>query len=272
MTAAIQTRSPRLPKLAIAVLAVAVLAGLLAPVLAPSDPREPSSDRLQSPSLDHLMGTDALGRDLLSLTLYALRTDLSLILLVTAAPMVIGTILGAVVGYLGGLLDAAFRWLADIMQALPAYLLLLALVFAMGPGTTSLVTAFAVMGWVTYARLIRTEVQRTKEREYVQAAYLSGLSRVHVLVRHVLPNSLTQTLVFFTTDLGMALQAIAVLSYFGLGVPPETPELGAMVADGQLLLRTHWWLSGVPGLIIIVLGVSIAVVGDRLRDQREEPR
>lgn len=262
----------RPPRIATVVLVGCTLAALLAPLLAPYDPNLPSNDRLAPPSLAHLLGTDALGRDLLSMVLYALRTDLSLIMLVTLAPMAIGTILGAVVGYLGGIADTCFRWVADIMQALPAYLLLLALVFAMGPGTASLVTAFALMGWVTYARLIRAEVRRTKEREYVHAAYLSGLSRAHVLVRHVLPNSLTQTLVFVATDLGMALQAIAVLSFFGLGVPPGTPELGAMVADGQLMMRSHWFISGIPGLVIVMVGVALASAADWLRQRSEVER
>jgi peptide/nickel transport system permease protein len=259
-------------QVAAGVLAAAVLVAVLAPVLAPHDPAAQDFALLQPPSGAHPFGTDPLGRDVLSRTLYALRTDLSLIALVTVAPMIIGTVLGALAAFFGGIVDGVVRWLADVLQALPAYLLLIALVFALGPGTGSLVVAFAMLGWVVYARLIRTEVRRVREREFVAASYLAGMSRTSVLFRHVLPNSIGQTLVFMATDLGLALQAIAVLSFFGLGVPSGTPELGSMIADGQLFLRAQWWLATIPGLLIVALGVAIAAVGDRASRRFGVPR
>ncbi|ADB50653.1 ABC transporter permease [Conexibacter woesei] len=254
------------------ILALAVLTAIFAPLLAPYDPAQQSLDQLQAPSAEHLLGTDALGRDVLSRIIFALRTDLVLVAFAAGLPMLIGTLIGAVAAYRGGVLDAAVRWVADVFQALPVYVLLIALVFVLGPGAASLIVSFSLLGWIVYARLIRTEVRRVREREYVSASYLLGLSRPAVLLRHVLPNSLHQSFVYLATDLGMALQGIAVLSFFGLGVKAGTPELGAMVAEGQLFLRGHWWLAAFPGLAIVILGSSFAALGDRLNAGTEADR
>ncbi|MEV0143368.1 MULTISPECIES: ABC transporter permease [unclassified Nonomuraea] len=251
---------------AVPLLAVIVLAAVLAPVLAPADPARLTLEQLQPPSAAHLLGTDALGRDVLSRMLFALRTDLLLMVFAAGLPMLLGTLVGAVAAYYGGILDAALRWTADILQALPVYVLLIAFVFVLGPGTSSLLVAFSALGWVVYARLIRTEVRRVREREYVSASHLLGLSHASVLVRHVLPNALRQSLVYLATDMGMALQGVAVLSFFGLGVKAGTPELGAMVAEAQLFLRSHWWLAAFPGLAIMILGSCVAALGDRSGD------
>ncbi|MGW4959151.1 ABC transporter permease [Nonomuraea sp. NPDC004186] len=273
MTAAVVAHPRRgfawLRRPAAGVLALVILAAVLAPLLAPADPDLQTLDQLRPPGAAHLLGTDALGRDVLSRLLFALRTDLLLMLFAAGLPMLLGTLIGAVAGYYGGLLDAAVRWVADIFQALPVYVLLIAFVFVLGPGTPSLLVAFGVLGWVVYARLIRTEVRRVREREFVSASYLLGLSHVAVLVRHVLPNSLRQSLVYLATDMGMALQGIAVLSFFGLGVAAGTPELGAMVSEAQLFLRSHWWLAAFPGLTIVILGSSVAALGDRWSERGE---
>ncbi|MEU4222761.1 ABC transporter permease [Nonomuraea sp. NPDC026600] len=270
--AAVTPRASGRPRSAAAgLLALAILAAVLAPLLAPADPALLTLDQLQPPSAAHLLGTDALGRDVLSRLLFALRTDLLLMVFAAGLPMLAGTLIGAVAGYRGGVLDAALRWVADIFQALPVYVLLIAFVFVLGPGTASLLVAFSVLGWVVYARLIRTEVRRVRERDYVSASYLLGLSHTAVLFRHVLPNALRQSLVYLATDMGMALQGIAVLSFFGLGVKAGTPELGAMVSEAQLFLRSHWWLAAFPGLTIVILGSSIAALGDRLGDRLGGP-
>ncbi|MEU6785011.1 ABC transporter permease [Nonomuraea angiospora] len=250
-------------------LALVILAAVLAPLLATADPAQQTLDQLRPPSAAHPLGTDALGRDVLSRLLFALRTDLLLMAFAAGLPMLLGTVIGAVAGYYGGLLDVAVRWVADIFQALPVYVLLIAFVFVLGPGTPSLLVAFGALGWVVYARLIRTEVRRVRERDYVSAGYLLGLSHTAVLVRHVLPNTLRQSLVYLATDMGMALQGIAVLSFFGLGVEPGTPELGAMVSEAQVFLRSHWWLAAFPGLVIVILGSSVATLGDRWNEREE---
>lgn len=255
---------------ALGVLVLAAAAALLAPVIAPHSPSAQTLDQLQPPSPDHWLGTDALGRDVLSRLLYALRTDLMLIVPAAALPMLVGTLVGCLAGYFGGILDTTVRWLADVFQGLPVYIFLIALVASLGRGTSSLLVAFTALGWIVYARLIRTEVRRVRERDFVVASYLMGMSRMKVLFRHVLPHANRQTLAYFVFDMGMALQGIAVLSFFNLGVKAGTPELGAMVADAQIFVRSSAWLVVIPGAAIVALGVCIAAVGDHLAARAEE--
>lgn len=257
--------SPRFHQLSLVVLVVLVAAAVFAPIIAPYDPAQQSLEQLVPPGAEHWLGTDALGRDILSRLLYALRTDLTLIVPAAALPMILGTAIGCVAAYFGGVLDTAVRWLADVFQGLPVYVFLIALVAVLGRGTTSLLVAFTALGWIVYARLIRTEVRRVKEANFVAAAYLLGRSRMSVLVRHVLPNANRQTAAYFVFDMGMALQGIAVLSFFNLGVSAGTPELGAMVADAQIFLRSHLWLAAIPGVTIVLLGVCIASLGDHIQ-------
>jgi peptide/nickel transport system permease protein len=255
---------PRFHHTAAAVLALAVVIALAAPWLAPYSPSAQSLNQIQSPSGAHWLGTDALGRDILSRMMYALRTDLLLIVPAAGLPMIVGTLIGTLAGYAGGLLDGAVRWIADVVQGLPAYIFLVALVAAMGRGPVSLLVAFTALGWIVYARLVRTEVRRVKAAPFVEANYLIGKSSPRVLIQHVLPHALKQTATYFVFDLGMALQAVAVFSFFNLGVKAGTPELGAMIAESQIFLRSNAWMVALPGAAIVTLGVCIAAVGDHL--------
>lgn len=248
--------------LALVLLMIAVAAAVLAPWVAPFAPDAQSLNQLDPPSGNHWLGTDALGRDVLSRLIYALRTDLLLIVPAAGLPMILGTAIGCLAAYFGGLLDTAVRWTADVFQGLPVYVFLIALVASLGRGSLSLLVSFTALGWIVYARLIRTEVRRIKESNFVHANYLLGFSRMRVLVRHVLPNANRQTASYFVFDMGMALQGIAVLSFFNLGVKPGTPELGAMVADAQIFMRSDLWLIAIPGGAIVLLGLCIASVGD----------
>ena len=262
-------RLARFHHAAAAVLLLTVLAAILAPWIAPHSPSAQSLDQIQGPSGEHWFGTDPLGRDIFSRMLYALRTDLLLIVPAAGLPMLVGTLIGTVAGYAGGVLDGAVRWLADVFQGLPVYIFLVALVAAMGRGTTSLLVAFTALGWIIYARLVRTEVKRVAASGFVEANYLLGKSSPRVLVQHVLPHALKQTTTYFVFDLGMALQSVAVLSFFNLGVKAGTPELGSMVAEAQLFIRSAPWLVVIPGAAIVVLGVCIAAVGDHLNTRGE---
>ncbi|MBO9524166.1 MAG: ABC transporter permease [Nocardioidaceae bacterium] len=255
---------PRFHQVAAVVLVLVAVVAIAAPWLAPYSPSAQSLDQIRPPSGAHALGTDALGRDILSRMMYALRTDLLLIVPAAGLPMVVGTVVGTLAGYAGGVLDAAVRWIADVFQGLPLYIFLVALVAAMGRGPASLLVAFTALGWIVYARLVRTEVRRIKTAGFVEAAYLLGRSSPQVLVQHVLPHALKQTATYFVLDLGMALQGVAVLSFFNLGVKSGTPELGAMVADAQIFIRSSTWMVALPGAAIVVLGVCIAAVGDHL--------
>lgn len=246
------------------VLTVVVVVAIGAPWIAPYSPSAQSLDQIRPPNSLHWLGTDALGRDILARILYALRTDLLLIVPAVALPMILGTLIGTLAGYFGGIMDLAVRWVADVFQGLPVYIFLVALVAVMGRGPISLIVAFTLLGWIVYARLVRTEVRRVKTAGFVEANYLVGKSSFKVLIQHVLPHALKQTTTYLVFDLGMALQAVAVFSFFNLGVKAGTPELGAMVAEAQIFIRSSVWMVAIPGAVIIILGVCIAAVGDHL--------
>jgi peptide/nickel transport system permease protein len=260
----------RLPKkvyVGAGIVMVYVLIALLAPLLAPFDPLEINPvDRLAAPSADHWLGTDELGRDVLSRMLYAARVDIPIGFLGALLPAILGTILGALAGYFGRWADTAIMRTADVVQAFPAYILVIVLVFAMGQGARSIIIAFTVLAWVIYARIIRSEVLRVKDLDYIHAARVAGLPRLRILGVHVFPNVLNQTLVYLPNDIVFATLGLAAFSFLGLGIPPPTPEWGAMIADGQPFIRTNWWLATVPGLVIVGLGLGLSLVGEGLEE------
>jgi peptide/nickel transport system permease protein len=189
--------------------------------------------------------------------------------------MLVGTAVGAVAGFYGGLADTLVTRLIDLVQSLPVLVFFLALLGAMGmarpflflgPGELPVIIVFVCVGWIVYARLIRGEVRRVRELEYVQAARAGGLSRGRVLVRHVLPNVLNQTLVYVVLDVGLAILALATLSFLGLGIPSPTPEWGAMIAENRARFAEQWWLVVAPGVAVSLLGIGLALVGDGLDD------
>jgi peptide/nickel transport system permease protein len=233
-----------------------------------ADPTEQHlKDRLLAPSADHWFGTDELGRDVFSRVVHAALVDLPIGMLCAALAALIGTLIGALAGSRGGWVDALIMRIADIVQAFPTYIFLVALVFALGAGTRSFIVAMVVLGWVTYARLVRSEILRVRDLDFVSAAHLSGLGRARVLFRHILPNSMGQVFVYLASDVVLVLLLLAGVSFFGLGVPPPTPEWGQMIAAGQKYLRDQWWIVTFPGLAIVVTGCAVAMVADGLEDR-----
>lgn len=246
------------------VLGYAVVA-VFAPLLARYDPL--AQDVLVSlarPSPAHPLGTDELGRDVLSRVIYAGRVDLLVGMLGALLPAAVGTFLGAVAAYHGGWRDAVIMRLADVVQAFPTYILIIALVFALGQGIISILVAFTIIAWVAYARLIRSEVLRVRGLDYVDAARSAGLSPRRILWRHVFPNTAGQTLVYLPSDIVIATLGLAALSFLGLGIQAPTPEWGAMIAAGQPFIRDQWWLSTVPGLIVVGFGLGLSLIGEGL--------
>lgn len=262
-----RTPLPRKVYAGAAIVALFALAALLAPLLTTDGPNvQRVADRLQGPSGEYLLGTDGLGRDLLTRILYAIRIDLPVAILAVLLPALVGTVLGAVAGFYRSWVDVLVTRSADVVQAFPVYVFIIALVFALGAGVRSILIAFVVIGWVVYARLIRAEVLRIRDLEYVQAAEAAGLSRARVLVRHVMPNAIKQTVVYMSSDVVLAVLTFAALSYFGLGVSPPTAEWGTMIAEGQAYLSTNPLLSIAPGGAILLLGVGFMLIGDGLDD------
>lgn len=251
------------------IVAIFVLVALTAPWLSPYDPTEQDVlGILASPSPDHLLGTDELGRDTLSRLLHATRVDLTIGLLGALLPAILGTCLGAIAGYFGGWADALIMRASDVVQAFPAYILIIALVFVFGQGPVSILVSFTLVSWVAYTRLVRTEVLRVREQEFVQAARVAGLGQGRVLRRHVLPNSVQQAIVYLPADIIGATLGLAALSFLGLGVEPPTAEWGAMIAQGKPYLREQWWLATVPGLAVFVFGIGLSLTAEGLNARR----
>ena len=248
-----------------AVVAVWILVIALAGVLAPYDPYAVAGPRLSPPTGEFLLGTDALGRDVLSRVLHGARLSLPIALATISIAAIVGSIVGAVAGFYGGIVDAVLMRLADITMAFPSILLAMAVAAALGPGLTNSFVAIVVVWWPIYARLIRGQILSIKEREYVTSARAIGMSRLATLRRHVLPHALTPVLVSATMDLGMIIILVASLSFLGLGALPPSPEWGAMITEGSANFY-QWWIAAGPGLAMVTIVLAINFLGDGLRD------
>jgi peptide/nickel transport system permease protein len=251
----------------VSILGTIVLLAILAPLVTSHDPTQQDLlNTLQGPSWNHLAGTDDLGRDVWSRLVYGARTDLRVAFLAVLFPFVIGTLVGLLAGYYGGLVDTLTNWLVNIVVAFPFYVLIIALVFVLGPGARSIYIAITIVGWVSYARIVRGEVIVAKRREYVLAARTAGLSDARILFRHLLPNVVTQAIVFAMSDIVLDILAIVTLGYLGLGIQPPTPDWGSMIAGGQSFLTTRWELATLPGVAVVITALGLSLLADGLAD------
>jgi peptide/nickel transport system permease protein len=248
-------------------LGIIVIAAVAAPLITSYNPIQQNLNAtLLGPSAHHWLGTDNLGRDTFARLLYGLRNDLRIAFIAVLLPFCSGTILGSIAGYFGGWVDIVLMRLVDIVVAFPFYVLIIALVFVLGPGQRSIYIAITLVGWVSYARIIRGEILVAKRQDYVVAARSGGLSVIRIIGRHLLPNVITQAIIYAMSDIVQDILAIVTLGYFGLGVPPPTPDLGSMINDGQNFLTTHWQLTTFPGLAVVLVGLSLSLSGDGLAD------
>jgi peptide/nickel transport system permease protein len=240
---------------------------LLAPVIARYSPLQQNLlEPLRPPSAAHWLGTDEFGRDIWSRLLYAGRTDLQVGVLAVVFPFCFGSLIGTLSGYLGGWLDTVVMRIVDVVLAFPFYVLIIALVFFVGEGTHGIYIAFALTDWVIYARTVRSATLVARRLDWVAAAEGGGLSRNRVLVRHIMPNTISQAIVYAMSDIVLVILAVVTLGYLGLGVQPPAPDWGAMINDGQSFITIHPWLSIVPGLAVVVTGVGLSLLGDGLAD------
>lgn len=242
-----------------------LLVTLLAPVLSPYDPFEMAGRRLQAPSWAHWLGTDALGRDVLSRTLYGALHSLPIAVIVVALSVAIGATLGAISGFIGGIVGAAIMRLVDVTLSFPPMLLAMAVAASLGPGLENAAVAMVIVWWPVYARLMRAQVLEVREREHVEAAVASGASDVRVLTKHILPLCWTPVLISATMDLGQVILLAASLSFIGLGATPPTPEWGSMISDGAAQFYS-WWVALGPGLAILTIVLGFNFIGDGLHD------
>ena len=244
-----------------------VLAALAAPLLSPHDPNvQDTSRRLEAPSNEHALGLDDLGRDVLSRIIWGARVSLRVGFSVVLLASSIGITLGAISGYFGGIVDVLVMRLCDILLAFPGILLAIALVAVLGPSINNVVLALSIIGWVGYARLVRGQVLKVREMEYVVAAKALGAKSPRVIIRHVLPNVINPVIVMATLGLAGAVLAEAALSFLGLGVQPPTPSWGAMLTSGRRYLGLANHLAIYPGVAIMLAVMGLNFLGDGLID------
>lgn len=251
----------------VALVLVIVLAGLLAGVLAPYNPLEQVlDDKLQMASSTHLMGTDHLGRDMFSRVLYAIRTTLGFAALCTCLAAMIGISLGILAGYIGGVLDMVIMRFCDILYAFPGLVLVMAIVGFIGVGIFNVVIGMLLTQWLWYARVSRNLTVAEKTRSYISAAKVNGASGLKIMTGHILPNIIPNMLAIFTVDFGHTILSISGYSFLGLGVQPPGAELGAMINEGRNYINSDPWLIFWPGIVVLIVVVSVNIIGDNMRD------
>ena len=264
-------RRRRLPYLSGTILSVFVFTGVFAPLLAPHDPERPDLlASLQPPwfaggSSDHILGTDDLGRDVLSRLIYGARVSLLVALAVVVIAGFVGVTVAVIAGYRGGRLDAFLMRTTDASMAFPVLLLAIVIVGVFGPSLTNVIVILAVAGWPSYARVLRSEVLRLKSQDYVTQARAMGGGVRWVILRHILPNIVPTLLVLASLQVGLAIIAEGSLSFLGIGVPPPAPSWGGMLSDGRENIADAWWLPTMPGIALSLVVLSANMMGDWLR-------
>lgn len=243
-----------------------VLLVLFGPLWLPSTTAQDPDSFLAGPSSHHLLGTDQLGRDLLARLVSAGRTDLSIAVLALLFPAVFGVLVGTLAGYFGGWFESVVLRLIDVVIAFPFYVLIIALVFVVGPGESGIYTALALVGWVSYARITRNGTAVTATQDWVAAARQGGLPTTRVIARHVLPHIATQAVVLFASDVVVVIVAVITLGYLGLGIAPPTPDWGTMIYESRSFITTRWWLPAMPGFAVVLTGLGFSLLGDGIAD------
>lgn len=247
-------------------LAVVVLMIVLAPVLTHADPtRQSLREAMLGPSAAHPLGTDQFGRDIWARLLYGGRTDLLVAMLAVLCPLAVGTVLGAVAGYFRGFVPGVIMRLADLVSSFPFYVLVIVLVFVLGNGGMSIFLAISAVSWVPYTRIARGETLTLRDREFIASCRASGFSDLWVLFRHVIPNIVSQGVVYAMSDVVVNLGIIVTLSYFGLGIVPPTPDWGQMMNDGQQFLAAgNYSMTLIPTAVIVTISLALSFLGDGL--------
>jgi peptide/nickel transport system permease protein len=258
----------------VAVLLLVVIMAIFAPLLAPYPYDQINlPDRLMPPffmdggSTSHILGTDDMGRDIMSRVIYGAQISLSVAVIVIAITASIGTALGIISGYMGGRIDTFLMRVTDISLAFPAILIALLLAASIGQGYWTVVLAISILGWAPYARLIRGEALKLREADFVAQARIIGASPMRIMLKHIFPNIINPLIIMVTLSVGMVILTEAILSYLGAGIPPPAASWGNMVNDGRDLIDVAWWISFFPGLAIGLVVLAGNFLGDWLRDK-----
>ena len=256
----------RMAMLGMGVVLFWAVVAIAAPLVSPYDPLiQDVMRRLEAPSGEHLLGTDELGRDVFSRVIYGARLSLPVGVIVIGFSLLVGSLLGAVAAYVGGIPDLLIMRLADITLAFPSIVLALAIAAVLGPSLRNAVIAMIAVWWPEYARLMRGQVLAVKNNEYVTAARSVGVTTFSILFRHIIPNTVAPIIVKASLDVGTAILTIAALSFIGLGVVPPTPEWGSMISSGRYKFY-NWWLTAFPGLAMLTVVMGFNFLGDGVRD------
>ncbi|QKC85458.1 ABC transporter permease [Mesorhizobium sp. NZP2077] len=244
-------------------LAMAFFPGLFAPY----DPTAFDYNAIMhGPSWAHPFGTDNFGRDMLSRVIHAYRIDMQIAVFATTGPFIFGTVVGALVGYVGGWVEAVFGRVVDAVITFPFLVLVIAIVSVLGPGLGNMYIAVGVVGWVFYARLVAAEIKIQRRLDYADAARGMGYGHMRIIFRHLLPNAITPAVVYWMTDMALAILLGSSLGYLGLGAQPPAAEWGVLIADGKNFMTTAWWVSVFPGIAIVITGLGFSLAGDALAD------
>lgn len=262
----------QMPLITICIVVTFIFAGIFAPLLAPHDPNaQDLLMRLKPPSAEHWFGTDALGRDVFSRIIHGARVSLVVVFFALLGGAGLGLTLGVMAGYFGGIVDIVISRVIDAAMSIPSLFIGILLAVSLGGGITSVVIAISLILWSSFARIIRSDVMALKNREFIILARLVGCSHLRIIVVHVLPNILSTAMVLISINLGEVILMEAGLSFLGAGIPPPTASWGSMVAEGQGHLATAWWLTAVPGTVILLVVLAFNILGDWTRD-RLDPR
>ncbi|WP_245490431.1 ABC transporter permease [Mesorhizobium sp. M7A.F.Ca.US.011.01.1.1] len=242
-----------------------IVVAILAPVLTSFDPiKVDVMQALKPPGAEHWFGTDAIGRDVLARTLFAARYDLAMAFFGVVGPIILGTTIGLIAGYLGGRIDAVLMRILEVTVSFPYFVLVIAIVAVLGPGLKSYFISLTLVNWVSYARLVRSQALVLRGVDFVLAARGMGFGHLRIMLFHILPNAIVPSIVFVMTDAVLAIVLGSSLGFLGLGVQPPTPEWGAMIADGQTYLTTAWWIAIFPGIAICLLALGLSLTADGL--------
>lgn len=250
----------------LAIVTVCGLVAVLAPWLAPYDPLEIAGPGRQGPSAEHLLGTDALGRDFLSRLAHGARLSLGSAFVAAVLVLILGVVFGGIAGYYGGILDAVIMRVVDVILAFPGLILALAVAGLFTPGLMTVMVALVTVWWVSYARILRGLVLSVREREFIKSARVLGAGNARIMLRHILPHVVPPIIVLITLEMGSLVLAISGLNFLGVGAQPPTPEWGAMLNEGRGYFRSDFRMIVAPGTAITIAVLGFNLLGDGLRD------
>ncbi len=239
---------------------------IFAPYIAPYNPYaiDPNAI-LQPPSVHHIFGTDRIGRDIFSRMIFAGRISMEVSLIAVSISILIGIMVGAVSGYFSGWIDSLLMRFTDIMLTFPVFFLILAVVVVIGPNIINVMVVIGLTGWMGVARIVRAEVLKIREMNYVHSAKLLGKSDFYIILKHIIPNSLSPVVVYATLGIGSAILTESGLSFLGLGVQPPTASWGSILSEGKDVIDIAWWMSFFPGVVIFLSVVSFTIIGEKLK-------